>query len=103
MTLGSVAHAARMRAGLTRQEVARRVGVPLEVYSRIERGEMFPSIPTLRRLCVALGICSDELLGLDARRSSDLRRLVSAARGLTASQLRMLHLLAESLHPTPRD
>ena len=103
MNLGSMAHSARMRAGLTQAEVARRVGVQLEVYGRIERGEMFPSVPTLRRICVALEIPSDELLGLDAPQSSGLRRLVSAARGLRNSQLRLLHRLAESLHPSPRE
>ncbi|HYO51279.1 helix-turn-helix transcriptional regulator [Archangium sp.] len=103
MTLGSMAHAARMRAGLTLAEVARRVGVQLEVYACIERGEMLPSVPALRRICLALEIPSDELLGLDARQSSDLRRLLRAARGLKTSQLRMLHLLAESLHSTPRE
>ncbi|WP_233261882.1 helix-turn-helix transcriptional regulator [Vitiosangium sp. GDMCC 1.1324] len=103
MTLAAAAHAARMRAELTQAEVARRVGVQLEVYGRIERGEMFPSVPTLRRICVALEIASDELLGLEARESTDLRRLVSAARRLKVSQLRLLHLLAESLHPPSRE
>jgi transcriptional regulator with XRE-family HTH domain len=77
--------------------------VQLEVYGRIERGEMFPSVPTLRRICVALEIASDELLGLDTGESPRLRRLVSAARGLSASQLRLLHVLAESLHAPSRE
>ena len=111
MTLGAAALAARRRAALTQAEVARRVGIQLEVYGRIERGQMFPSVPTLRRLCVALGIPSDELLGLEgavgprstADASSAFRRLESAARGLSASQLRILHLLAESFHPSPQE
>jgi transcriptional regulator with XRE-family HTH domain len=103
MNLGTVAHAARRRAGLTQAEVARRVGVQLEVYGRIERGEMFPSVPTLRRICVALEIGSDELLGLELSQPSGLRRLVDAARGLRQPQLRLLHRLARSLHAAPRD
>jgi transcriptional regulator with XRE-family HTH domain len=102
-TLGAAARAARARAELTQAQVARQVGVQLEVYGRIERGEMFPSVPTLRRICVALEIPSDELLGLEVGGSPRLRRLVSAARGLSASQLRLLHVLAESLHPHPRE
>jgi transcriptional regulator with XRE-family HTH domain len=97
-TLGAAARAARTRADLTQAQVARQVGVQLEVYGRIERGKMFPSVPTLRRICVALEIPSDELLGLEGE-SPRMRRLVSAARGLSASQLRLLHVLAESLHP----
>ena len=103
MTLATVAQAARRRLELTQAEVARRVGVQLEVYGRIERGEMFPSVPTLRRICVVLEIASDALLGLESRESPDLRRLVSAARGLKASQLRLLHQLAQSLYPDPQE
>ncbi len=106
MTLGGAALAARTRAGLTQAEVARGVGVQLEVYGRIERGEVFPSVPTLRRLCVTLGIGSDELLGLEGAleprggEARALRRLTSAAKGLSVAQLRLLHRLAETLHPS---
>ncbi len=109
MTLGGAALGARTRAGLTQAEVARRVGVQLEVYGRIERGEMFPSVPTLRRLCVTLGIGSDALLGLEGAlepqgsrpgEARELRRLTSAAKGLSVAQLRLLHRLAETLHPS---
>jgi transcriptional regulator with XRE-family HTH domain len=106
MTLGGAALAARTRAGLTQAEVARGVGVQLEVYGRIERGEVFPSVPTLRRLCVTLGIGSDELLGLEGAReprggeARALRRLANAARGLSVAQLKLLHRLAETLHPS---
>jgi transcriptional regulator with XRE-family HTH domain len=108
MTLGGTALAARTRAGLTQAEVARGAGVQLEVYGRIERGEVFPSVPTLRRLSVTLGIGSDELLGLEggAREPRGggedraLRRLANAARGLSVAQLRLLHELAEKLHPS---
>jgi transcriptional regulator with XRE-family HTH domain len=102
MSLGAAVLAARLRAALTPSEVARRVGVPLDMYGRIERGETFPSVLTLRRLCLALEIPSDELLGLEAPESLDMNRLVSAARGLKASQLRLLHRLAESLRPAQR-
>ncbi len=103
MSLGAAVLAARLRAALTQAEVARRVGVLPEVYGRIERGEMFPSVLTLRRLCLTLEIPSDELLGLEVPESLDMDRLVSAARGLKSSQLRLLHRLAESLLPPHRE
>ena len=99
--LGARLHAVRVRAALTQAQVARRVGLAPAEYGRIERGERLPSLPALRRLCVELGIDSDELLGLGVS-SPQLRRLVHAVRGLSASQLRMLHLLAESLQPASR-
>ncbi len=103
MSLGAAVLAARLRAALTQAEVARRVGVQLGVYGRIERGETFPSVLTLRRLCLALEIPSDELLGLEGPGSLDMNRLVSAARGLKSSQLRLLHRLASSLLPSQRE
>ena len=95
-------HAARLRAGLSAAEVARRVGVSPGEYGRFERGALYPSVPTLRRLCVVLSIPADELLGLGARKTSALRRLMSVAQGLTAAQLRMLHVLVQALPPSPR-
>ncbi|HEX8705831.1 MAG TPA: helix-turn-helix transcriptional regulator, partial [Myxococcaceae bacterium] len=38
-TLGAVARAARMRAGLTQEDVAERIGMASEVYGRMERGQ----------------------------------------------------------------
>lgn len=41
---------ARLRAALTQAELGRRVGKPQSVISRWERGEVEPSLETLRRL-----------------------------------------------------
>jgi len=95
-SLGARVRAARERAVLSPGEVARRVGVSLATYGRIERGECFPSLPALRRLCVTLGIGSDELLGLGAD-TPRLRRLLHSAIRLEDSQLRMLDRLVRAL------
>ncbi|MET0405938.1 MAG: helix-turn-helix transcriptional regulator [Cystobacter sp.] len=100
--LGARLRAARARAGLTRAEAARRVGLEGAEYGQLERGACPPSLPVLRRLCVVLDIDSDELLGLEVS-SPDVRRLVQAVRGLSAAQVKMLHLLAESLPSASRD
>ncbi len=105
MTLGAAAHAARTRVALTQAEVARRVGVKLEVYGRIERGRVFPSVPTLRRLCVTLRVPSDALLGLESEPETSplpgerptMRKLALVARELSDSQLKLLLLLARTL------
>jgi hypothetical protein len=55
---------------------------------------------------VTLGIGSDALLGLEGAlepkggEDRELRRLASAAKGLSVAQLRLLHRLAETLHPS---
>jgi len=104
LALRAAALAARKREALTQMEVARRIGVKLEVYGRIERGEVFPSVPLLRRLCVTLKIPSDALLGLEGlmaeeeepaqRNSLGLKRLMLAAEGLSDPKLRVLQRLA---------
>lgn len=62
--IGGKAREARLAAGLTQEDVAERVRLATEVYGRLERGRMLPSVPTLYRICHALGISSDEILGL---------------------------------------
>ncbi|MFL5354067.1 helix-turn-helix transcriptional regulator [Archangium sp.] len=62
--LGETARAARMQAKLTQADVAERVGIATEVYGRLERGAMLPSVPTLLKLCSALHADANALLGL---------------------------------------
>ncbi|HYO68715.1 MAG TPA: helix-turn-helix transcriptional regulator, partial [Archangium sp.] len=74
--IGAVAREARTRAGITQEEAAERVGIATEVYGRMERGNMLPSLPTLMKLCRALGIDANPLLGFSssqppARHASD--------------------------------
>ena len=45
--LGAVARTARMRAGLTQEDVAERIGMASEVYGRMERGQMLPRVEKL--------------------------------------------------------
>lgn len=63
--IGEQARTARLAAGLTQEDVAERVNLATEVYGRLERGVMLPSVPTLYRICHALGVSSDAVLGLD--------------------------------------
>lgn len=105
ITVGTAARAARVRLGLTQADVAERVGIAMEVYSRMERGKVLPSVTTLRRLCQVLRIGADTLLGLEVEALDApseepaptvapgedpprLRRLVRALRALDAEQLR---------------
>ena len=112
--VGQVAREARVRAGLTQADVAERVGLATEVYGRLERGRMLPSVPSLRRLCIALRMPSDTFLGLntgevatwvaeaappevDLEESPELRRLMRTLRKLDASQLKLIGLVASAL------
>ena len=110
--LGDAAREARQAAGLTQADVAERIGVATEVYGRLERGLLMPSVPTLRRLCVALRLQADVLLALGTGRPSPawaepppppekegplMRRLMRHVRKLTPAQLRALSMVAATL------
>lgn len=54
---------ARVRAGLTQAELARRVGCSQQTLSGYERGSRPRSAAVVLRLCTALGVTKEELLG----------------------------------------
>lgn len=62
-TVGQAARGARERMGLTQAQVADLIGISPVVYNRLENAKMLPSVHTLVRLCEALRVTSDELLG----------------------------------------
>jgi transcriptional regulator with XRE-family HTH domain len=108
--LGDAAREARQRAGLTQADVAERIGVATEVYGRLERGLLMPSVPTLRRLCLALHLAADKLLALSSanpplwadtppprQEGIHMRRLLRHVRRLTPQQIRALSLVAATL------
>lgn len=109
-TIGSAARAARQRLELTQADIAERIDVATEVYGRLERGGMLPSVQTLLKLCQELNISADELLGLATGTPSrnhepasspperaEVRRLLRSVRQLTPSQVKLLGLVANAL------
>ncbi|WP_338869321.1 helix-turn-helix transcriptional regulator [Myxococcus stipitatus] len=108
ITIGATARAAREQLGLTQADVAERVGLVAPVYSRLERGQMLPSVPTLYRLCTELNVSPVALLGLaesaqgvkGARAKEEdtqsLRRLLYLARKLDEGKLdALVHVATE--------
>ena len=109
--LGVAAREARLRLGLTQQEVAEQAELVTEVYGRLERGHMLPSLPTLMRLCLVLRVDANTLLGFSTSEppswlvrpptpSSEppvVRRLLRAVRQLTPKQLLVLVSTAQAM------
>lgn len=87
-----------MRLELTQEQVASSVGFVPTVYGRIERGDMLPSVPKLRELCLLLGVSADDLLSLytDERPAP---APVSAAAREDSLELRRLSVLVRELPP----
>lgn len=53
---------ARLKAKFTQKELAEKVGVHVNYYARIERGEENPSLETLKKLTKILKIKSSDIL-----------------------------------------
>lgn len=62
-SIGTTARAARTALRLTQAEVANAIGMAPEVYGRIERGLLMPSVPTLISIALQLRVSPDALLG----------------------------------------
>jgi transcriptional regulator with XRE-family HTH domain len=100
--IGTAARAAREKLGLTQAQVAERIQLTTLVYSRMERGKLLPSVPSLVRLCAALHLPPDEALGFSSSKDKGtkrggrepedelLRRLLYIARKLEPDQLEAL-------------
>ena len=109
-SLGRTARAARLNLGLTQAQAAQRAKLATTVYGRIERGGMMPSLPSLLRLCNALGLDANGLLGFSApqppswftaaspaRDKPAVRDFLGTARQLGPRQLTALNILAQAM------
>jgi len=109
--LAAVVREARKKAELTQADVADRVGIVTEVFGRIERGYLLPSVATFRRLCRALRLDANIVLGLDVEKAPswlkepepetddppELRRLVRTIRRMDVAQLAVMISTANAL------
>ncbi len=71
--LASNVRAARKRMGWTQAEMAKHIQMPVEVYGRMERGTLLPSLDSFVSICCVLGEMSDHLLGLPPPKPSKRR------------------------------
>jgi DNA-binding XRE family transcriptional regulator len=100
--VGAAAKEARKKARLTQEDVAERIGITPEVYGRLERGIILPSVPTLWKVCRVLGVRADAMLGLERDEAPvqatpapgtgeshppELRRLLRKLRTMDGAQL----------------
>lgn len=76
--IGERVKAAREQADITQEQLAERIDVSTQYVSDLERGVVGISVPTLKNLCVALGIASDRILSVK-RRAAVCRRLQTSA------------------------
>ena len=62
MSLGAELRRARLRAGLTQEELSFRAEVDRSYISQLERDLKSPTVDTLLRLCQALGVSASKII-----------------------------------------
>lgn len=60
--LGAELRKARLRAGLTQQDVAGKASIDRAYISEIERGRAMPSVERFLRICEAIGIRGSRII-----------------------------------------
>lgn len=60
--IGEQIKTARERARMTQEQMAERIEVSPQYVSDLERGVVGTSLTTLKRVCTALGVSSDQIL-----------------------------------------
>lgn len=69
MSSNSVMKEARLRAGLSQQELAERVGVSRQTVNAIEKGDYNPTIRLCIGICKALGMTLNDLFWEEPEKS----------------------------------
>lgn len=93
--IGEQVKYAREKAGLSQERFAERIDVSPQYISDLERGVVGISIPTLKRLCVVLGVTSDQILFGD-RPADDRQALLRRCEQLTEKQFSLLLRLVDT-------
>lgn len=52
------------RSGIPQKEIAKRVGISAQTVSKYMKQNVFPALDTFAKLCAALDVKSDYILGL---------------------------------------
>lgn len=94
--IGERVKAAREQAGITQEQLAERIDVSTQYVSDLERGVVGISVPTLRNLCVALGISSDCIL-FGRSQDGNMLALTDRCRVLSPAQTAMLTDIIDSI------
>lgn len=87
--IGERVKAAREQAGRTQEQLAEAVDVSPQYISDLERGVVGLSIPTLKRLCTALSISSDQIL-FDRKTEAYAAAIGEKCRSLSDNQFRLV-------------
>jgi len=87
--IGVQVRLAREEEKLTQEQLAEKIDVTPQYVSDLERGVVGISIPTLKRLCVALEVSSDQIL-FGIKDGGQMEALEEKFAGLSREQYKLL-------------
>lgn len=87
--IGARVREARERLSMTQEQLAEKLDCSPQFVSDLERGVVGLSIPTLKGLCLALGVSSDSIL-FDGTPERGYKAIEDKCRPLTDAQYRLL-------------
>ena len=87
--IGARVREARERLSMTQEQLAEKLDCSPQFVSDLERGVVGLSIPTLKGLCLALGISSDSIL-FDRMAERNYSAIEEKCRALTDEQYKLL-------------
>ena len=96
---------ARLKAGLTQNQLAEKIGVAKSTYSLYESGKREPDIPKIKQIASVLGMTGNELLGIEEDDSMVVVRLTNTEdkmmdmfRALPENQRKLVYDLVNILY-----
>lgn len=102
-SIGAAARRARKALELTQEDAAERIGVSVEFYARIERGNSLPSVPTFVRIANSLGVSADTLIGRTPAEDSEAPAWRPRHRQPTVRRSAVFCVCYARRHPRPSD
>lgn len=91
----------RMAAGLNQAQLAAMIGITSGSVANWENGVRRPDIDMLKRLCIALNVSADELLGIHQKNrlpSEEEMEFLKCCRGLSRHDRVLLDALIDKMH-----
>lgn len=76
LQIGRCLKVLRMESGIRQKDMADRLGLPVATYSNYENGYSTPSMETVQRFCVGIGIAVDDFFKYVVDRASNGKRLL---------------------------
>lgn len=97
MNVGNKIDELRKNLNITMQQLSDLTGISQPVLSKLETGNRIPDVPTIEKICTALGITLSEFFNEDKELQPDLAKLIQNAKTLHPDLLNNINDLIETL------